>query len=564
IGPEFPPPTDLANHPVWKKAIQDITATFDYIDTSNITGIDKFSYSIQVFSTNPGPATLWERYRTAKNLPSNTAGVKTVDGDTVYRLGSLTKLYTVLAWLAELGDEHWNQPITKYIPELIKYPTDSTAPNFDAVKNTAWKDITIGSLASQVSGLGRDCESHHLRMETHIRKCIANKGLDRWNTWGIHRNKWFARSLVEFIEGLNIMYPSVPPWQTPTYSNTAYQLFAYAMENVSGKRFTSILTDRIIKPMGLNRTYYTKPADSVGILPGNNTETFWDVSLGDAGPGGNMYSSANDLSTFGRSILSSKVIKPSLTRRWLQPAIFSADVLASVGAPWGVRRIQLDKENQPHRTLTVFTKAGTFQKYTSFITLLKDFNIGFTIMMAGEPAISNFGGADLLGTTLIPAFQAVARDSADRLFSGHYVSKDVQNGETINSTLTINTEAGKPGLGIVSWISNGTDMLDVAIKLGLGTTANLVRPEGRLYYSQLEAKTESGKRQAFKAVFEETGYPGLGQPLFSTDCGQWVSVTATTYGSLPLDEFVFNFDSSGKVVSVINLALRMTLYKTGN
>jgi hypothetical protein len=275
-----------------------------------------------------------------------------------------------------------------------------------------------------------------------------------------------------------------------------------------------------------------------------------------------MYSSANDLSSFGRSILSSKVIKPSLTRRWLNPITFSADFLASVGAPWGVRRIQLAKDTQPHRTLSIFTKAGTFKKYTAFITLLKDFNIGFTIMMAGEAAISNFGGADLIGAILIPAYDAVVRDEADKAYSGLYVAKDMSNGTALNSSITITTDSGKPGLGIGPWISNGTDMLDMAIRLQAGTDHSATKAEGRLYYTQLETKTENGKRQSFKAVFEDTGYAGIGQQMFSTDCGSWVSVTSTTYASLPLDEFIFNFDKSGKVVSVDNLALRVTLYKT--
>jgi len=275
-----------------------------------------------------------------------------------------------------------------------------------------------------------------------------------------------------------------------------------------------------------------------------------------------MYSSANDLSTFGRSILSSKVIKPSLTRRWLNPITFSADFLASVGAPWGVRRMQLAKDTQPHRTLSLFTKAGTFKKYTAFITLLKDFNIGFTIMMAGEAAISNFGGADLIGAILIPAYDAVVRDEADKVYSGLYVAKDMSNGTTLNSSITITTDPGKPGLGIGPWISNGTDMLDMAIRLQAGTNHSASKAEGRLYYTQLETKTKTGKRQAFKAVFEDTGYDGIGQQMFSTDCGSWVSVTSTTYASLPLDEFIFKFDKSGEVVSVENLALRVTLYKT--
>lgn len=159
IGAEFPPPRSLAENRTWKEALKNITAVFDYVDASNLTGIDQFSYSIQVFSTNPGAPILWERHHTAKSLPADTAGVKEVNGDTVYRLGSVSKVFTVLAFLAEAGDVHWNQPITKYIPELAKHSGRTTASDFDSVKETAWDDITLGALASQVSGVGRDCET---------------------------------------------------------------------------------------------------------------------------------------------------------------------------------------------------------------------------------------------------------------------------------------------------------------------------------------------------------------------------------------------------------------------
>ena len=277
-----------------------------------------------------------------------------------------------------------------------------------------------------------------------------------------------------------------------------------------------------------------------------------------------MYSSANDLSTLGRAILSSKLIKPSLTRRWLNPITFSADFLASIGAPWGIRRIQLAKDTQPHRTLSVFTKAGTFRKYTAFSTLLRDFNLGFTIMMAGSPAISNFFGADLLGASLIPAYDAVARDEADKKYSGTYVAPAAStNGTLGNSSLTISTDPNKPGLGVGPWTSNGTDMVEAAIKLQGGSDQTPRKAETRLYYTQLDKKATDGSiRQAWKAVFEDTGGPAAGQQLWSTDCGAWVGITGITYGSLPLDEFIFNIDSSGKVVSVENLALRTTYYKT--
>ncbi|KAF1850311.1 beta-lactamase/transpeptidase-like protein [Cucurbitaria berberidis CBS 394.84] len=550
IGAEFPPPQRLAEHPIWQRAIRNITAAFDYIDGSNITGIDRFSYSIQIFSTNPGAPILWDRHRTATDLPADTPGVSVVDGNTVYRLGSVSKVLAVLAWLAELGDVHWNQPVTKFLPELAVYAGRSTSNAFDGVRETAWDDVTIGSLASQVSGLERDCKTRDYSdgrrtfiMESRFSNAVYCTKAALW----------------KFFRGLGSMFPSYPPWQTASYSNVGYQIFAYALESFTKKRFVDILNNRIIKPLGLEHTYYENAPASVGIIPGTIKETYWSAHLGDASPGGNMYSSPNDLSTIGRAILSSKLIKPALTRRWLNPVTFSADIAASISAPWGVRRIQLAKDTQPHRSLSIFTKAGTFRKYTSFLTLMRDYNLGFTIMMAGDPAMSNFMGADLLGAAVIPAYDAVARDEADKLFSGTYAARD---GPITRSWLTITTDPNKPGLGIGPWISNGTDMVDMATKLQAGTDYTTINAEARLYYTQLESPmANGGKKQAWKAVYEDTGRPAAGPQLWSTDCAAWVSVTGITYGSLPLDEFVFFFDKSGKVVSVTNLALRSTLYK---
>lgn len=193
IGPEFPPPQRLAEHPIWKKAIDNITAVFDYIDVSNITGVDKFSYSIQIFSTNPGPPILWERHRTAKDLPANTTGVRSVDGDTVYRIGSVSKVFTVLAFLAEVGDVVWNEPITKYVPELANHSAQASSNNFDPVKDTDWDDITIGALAAQVSGLGRDCMYDAFSIRHHLTKCT------RWRSRRSHPNGGHPNTLASCI-----------------------------------------------------------------------------------------------------------------------------------------------------------------------------------------------------------------------------------------------------------------------------------------------------------------------------------------------------------------------------
>lgn len=162
FGAEFPSPQRLSQHPRWQQALTSLSTTFDFLD-ANVTGKD-LSYSVQIFSTDDGNKILAERHRTAASLLPDTEGVKEVDGDTVYRIGSVTKIFTMLAFLAEVGDTHWNTPITAFIPELAQYSSLSSAQYADDIQRTDWDDITIGALASQVSGIGRDCMSSKAKL----------------------------------------------------------------------------------------------------------------------------------------------------------------------------------------------------------------------------------------------------------------------------------------------------------------------------------------------------------------------------------------------------------------
>jgi len=285
LGPEFPPPQRLAEHPIWKRALVQLTGVFKFIDDSNRSGAKSFSYSVQVFSTNPGPPILWERHGTAHDLPVNNVGVSKVDGDTVYRLGSVSKVLTVLAFLAEIGDKYWNIPITQVLPELVRYSNRTAGENFDAVRETAWDDVTIASLAAQISGIGRD---YGILGEITETKDIPKAWLKGFSPLPDAEvppcGVWPLCSRQEFFAGLERMFPSFPPWQTATYSNIGYQILAYALESLTKKKFADIIQDRIIGPLGLNRTYYDNAPASVGIIPGSVEDTYWGASLGDGNP----------------------------------------------------------------------------------------------------------------------------------------------------------------------------------------------------------------------------------------------------------------------------------------
>jgi hypothetical protein len=87
-----------------------------------------------------------------------------------------------------------------------------------------------------------------------------------------------------------------------------------------------------------------------------------------------------------------------------------------------------------------------------------------------------------------------------------------------------------------------------------------VAPSIRLYPTGLETVRADGSRKvSFKAVFEDLNLPARTGAMFSTDCGTWVSFTGVTYGTLPLDQFVFEVDARGSVVSIESPALRSVM-----
>ena len=104
--------------------------------------LDKGTYfGVQVFSQN-SDKTLYEKYYG----PS-------VGPDTLYRIASISKVVSVYTTLSELGDRYWNEPVTKYIPELAKLKVQNPVDDID------WSEVTLGALASHMGGIARDCKA---------------------------------------------------------------------------------------------------------------------------------------------------------------------------------------------------------------------------------------------------------------------------------------------------------------------------------------------------------------------------------------------------------------------
>lgn len=144
LGPVFPEPKKPSSSESFQSALTTLKAA---LDEGFATGTSEFgpifnsdAYSIQIFSTHE-EANLFEYYHTGPNFTEGP-GVNEIDGDSVFRIGSTGKVFTVYLLLIEAGgDAIFSDPVTKYAPEL---------------KNSVWEEVTIGALAGYAAGVAAD------------------------------------------------------------------------------------------------------------------------------------------------------------------------------------------------------------------------------------------------------------------------------------------------------------------------------------------------------------------------------------------------------------------------
>jgi CubicO group peptidase (beta-lactamase class C family) len=147
LGPVFPSVEKGLNDSV---AIRHAVAQLkDKIDKVVKQGTDT-TFHIQAFS---GTDKLFSYgYAPPSAADSLTSG--TLNENTVFRIGSVSKLITVYTLLAEVGMARLNDPITKWVPELAK----SAKHLPDRVQSPHWDEVTVGQLASHMSGIERNCK----------------------------------------------------------------------------------------------------------------------------------------------------------------------------------------------------------------------------------------------------------------------------------------------------------------------------------------------------------------------------------------------------------------------
>lgn len=150
-GPAYPAPAYLSDSPLLSDAVH----LFEAQLSNNSLGLDlqptDAAWAVAFFSAKEN-RTLYERYYT----PPKNVGVPKVDGDSIFRLASVSKVFTVWTFLVAAGESYFSHPITEYVPELANRSTSYSDALYDDIEHVRWEDVTLGELMSQSAGIARD------------------------------------------------------------------------------------------------------------------------------------------------------------------------------------------------------------------------------------------------------------------------------------------------------------------------------------------------------------------------------------------------------------------------
>ncbi|KAG5808095.1 hypothetical protein H9Q71_007340 [Fusarium xylarioides] len=524
LGPDLPIPTALGNEVSVRNALSEIQQLVPSLDID----FQNTSFSIDIYpAADKQP--LFSYHHSTPILQNHSHGVQVVNDTTVYRIGSISKLLTAYVYLLEVGDVSFNQPVTRYVPELADISAGLRNKSDSALQYVDWDVITIGALASHMAGIPRDFPS----------PASSDRQLERLGFPPVRHvdfgycgeNVLYPCNRTAFFDAIRTRHPVEAAFSTPIYSNIGYQIMAYALENITGTTYPDILSRQLILPLGLNPTSYAKPANSdSSIIPDSPSNSWYDVDTRDEGPAAGIYSSIADLRKIGQSILTYEMLSPSQTRRWMKPVSFTADPQVAIGAPWEIARVP-----STNRASWMYTKGGKLRMYSSLMALLPDWGVGLTVLAAGTDAPGVVGmipGA--IVSKLVPALEKAAKRQARQSYSGRY--GDERNG------MTITVQDSLPGLGVTSWFVDGRDMF-ISIRLMVSeSSTGSGNVSMRLYPTGLQTQTDGNARlESWRAVYEIIDAASPSSPY----CASWFAVDSVTYGGVSIDEFVIDLSADG-------------------
>ena len=204
---------------------------------------------------------------------------RSVSGDTVFEIGSITKVFTalLLANMTRRGEVALDDPVARHLPA-----------DFQVAKIND-REITLADLAAHTSGLPRAPDFGVELFSIAWRESFAKYTVAEFKTW--------------VAESHPLPPPDAGGWW---YSNAGYALLGMALSHRAGKSFEQLMWERVIEPVGMPATDWKPSAAMQRRLAEGHAPDLTPVppiALGLFAPAGALLSTPRDLARFARAIL---------------------------------------------------------------------------------------------------------------------------------------------------------------------------------------------------------------------------------------------------------------------
>ncbi len=294
---------------------------------------------------------------------AGTGTRRPMDGDTVFEIGSITKVFTslLLADLVEQGEVTLSDPVGKFLPPEVTLPERSG------------RVITLEDLSTHRSGLPR--LPSNLAAGENPENPYASYSVDQ---------------LYEFLSHYELPRDIGSEFE---YSNLGGGLLGHVVGLYAGQEYETLVTTRIAAPLGMNDTAITLSAGlERRMARGHNSRSErvsnWDLpTLAGAGA---LRSTAKDMLSFLAANL-------GYTDSSLAPALASMVSVRGPAGPAGEMGLGWIVSTRDERQ-TIWHNGGT-GGYRAFVGFDPGANVGVVVLTN----ISTAAGVDDIGHHLINA-----------------------------------------------------------------------------------------------------------------------------------------------------------------
>lgn len=274
---------------------------------------------------------------------SNPQTKAPITADTVFRVGSVSKLFTDLAimQLVEQGKLDLNAPVTNYLPDFKP-------------RNSFNKAITLRQLMSHRAGL--------------VRESPIGSYFDST-----------APSLRETVNSLNRTSLVYAPETRAKYSNAGIAAVGYVLEKTQNEPFAGYLKRTLLEPLGMPRSsFQPTPEITKNLAKAEMWTVFgktFDAPVFELGiaPAGCMYTTTGDLAHFASALFADDngVLKKNTLEKMWKPQYAAPDQKNGFGI--GFRISELDG----HRAVG---HGGAIYGFSTQLSVLPDDKLGVVVI----------------------------------------------------------------------------------------------------------------------------------------------------------------------------------------